>query len=60
MCHEGYDFAGASKSVLETLCRYLAVRLKPQGVRVNAIRPGFIDTASFRATFGDEAVESIK
>ncbi len=60
VCHEGYDLAGVSKSVLETLCRYLALRLKPHGVRVNAIRPGFVDTASFRATFGDEAVESIK
>ncbi len=60
VCHDGYDFAGTSKSVLETLCRYLALRLKPHSVRVNAIRPGFIDTASFRATFGDQAVESIK
>ncbi len=60
VCHDGYDFAGTSKSVLETLSRYLALRLKPHGVRVNAIRPGFLDTASFRATFGDQAVESIK
>lgn len=55
VCYDGYDFAGVSKAVLETLCRYLALRLKPHGVRVNAIRPGFIDTASFRATFGDKA-----
>lgn len=53
VCHPGYDLAGASKSLLETLCRYLAVRLRAEGVRVNAIRPGFLDTASSRATFGD-------
>ncbi len=56
VCHEGYDMVGSSKAVLETLCRYLAVRLKPHGTRVNAIRPGAIDTASARATFGDEAL----
>ncbi len=58
VCHTGYDLAGVSKAVLETLCRYLALRLKEHGVRVNAIRPGFLDTASFRATFGDAAAEA--
>lgn len=57
VCHAGYELAGVSKSVLETFCRYLALRLKPHGVRVNAIRPGFVDTASSRATFGDAAVD---
>ena len=56
MCHDGYDMAGASKAVLETLCRYMAVRLKQYGVRVNVIRPGYLDTASSRATFGDDVV----
>lgn len=58
--HEGYDLAGASKAVLETLCRYLALRLKEHGVRVNAIRPGFFDTASARATFGDDVWDRLK
>lgn len=53
VCHPGYDMVGAAKAVLETLCRYLALHLKPEGVRVNAIRCGPIDTASLRATFGD-------
>lgn len=53
VCHPAYDLVGVSKSVLETLCRYLALRLKPHGTRVNAIRPGFLDTASARSTFGD-------
>lgn len=53
VCHPGYDFVGVSKAVLETLCRYLALRLRGEGVRVNALRPGFTDTESARATFGD-------
>lgn len=60
VCHAGYDLAGASKAVLETLCRYLAVRLRPEGVRVNAVRPGLLDTASSRATAGDAAIEAVK
>jgi NAD(P)-dependent dehydrogenase (short-subunit alcohol dehydrogenase family) len=56
VCHAGYDLAGASKALLETFCRYLALRLKPHGVRVNALRPGFLDTASSRATFGEEVL----
>lgn len=60
VCHSGYDLAGSSKAVLETLCRYLAVRLKGAGVRVNAIRPGFLDTASSRSTFGDAVIDSMQ
>lgn len=58
ICYDGYDLVGVSKAVLETLCRYLAFRLKRHGVRVNAIRPGLLDTASSRATFGSEVVDS--
>jgi NAD(P)-dependent dehydrogenase (short-subunit alcohol dehydrogenase family) len=60
VCHYAYDFVGISKAVLETLCRYLALRLKRHGVRVNAIRPGFLDTGSSRATFGDAVVDAMK
>jgi NAD(P)-dependent dehydrogenase (short-subunit alcohol dehydrogenase family) len=60
VCHPGYDLAGASKAVLETLCRYLALRLRPEGVRVNAVRPGLLDTASSRATAGDAAIDAVK
>lgn len=56
-CIDGYDMASISKAVLETLVRYLAYRLKRHGVRVNAVRPWMIDTASLRATFGDEVIE---
>ncbi|MBV7340231.1 SDR family oxidoreductase [Chloroflexi bacterium TSY] len=60
VCHPNYDLIGVSKSVLETLCRYLAFRLKSHGTRVNAIRPGFLDTASARATFGDGVFEELE
>jgi NAD(P)-dependent dehydrogenase (short-subunit alcohol dehydrogenase family) len=60
VCHDGYDLAGASKAVLETLCRYLAHRLRPRGVRVNVVRPGFFDSASSRATLGDAVVEELR
>jgi enoyl-[acyl-carrier-protein] reductase (NADH) len=59
VCHAGYDLAGASKAVLETLCRYLAVRLRAEGVRVNAVRPGLLDTASSRATAGDAVIDTV-
>src|SRR5262249_43501990 len=59
-CYPGYDLVGACKAVLETLCRYLAVRLKHHGVCVNAIRPGVVDTMSLRSTFGDDRVSDAK
>jgi NAD(P)-dependent dehydrogenase (short-subunit alcohol dehydrogenase family) len=58
VCHPGYDMAGVAKAALETLCRYLALRLRPEGVCVNVLRPGFVDTQSSRAMFGDEVVDS--
>jgi NAD(P)-dependent dehydrogenase (short-subunit alcohol dehydrogenase family) len=59
-CHPGYDLAGASKAALETLCRYLAVRLKPCGVRVNVMVAGLLDTPTFADTFGEEAAASVR
>ncbi|MGD2069031.1 MAG: SDR family oxidoreductase [Gemmatimonadota bacterium] len=53
VCHPGYDMVGVAKSALETLCRYLALRLRRHGVRVNAVRCGPMDTTSTHATFGD-------
>lgn len=57
--HPGYDLAGASKAALEALCRYLALRLRGDGVRVNVLRAGMVDTASARATFGDAIVDQL-
>ena len=58
--HDGYDLVGASKAVLESLCRYLAVRLKPEGVRVNAIAPGLVDSELLAATFGEDVAADLR
>lgn len=58
VCHPGYDMAGIAKAALETLCRYLAIRLRREGVRVNVVRSGPLDTASTRATFGDAVLDT--
>jgi NAD(P)-dependent dehydrogenase (short-subunit alcohol dehydrogenase family) len=52
--HVNYDFAAASKAVLETLVRYLSHRLLPEGVRVNAVRTRFVKSESLRAIFGED------
>ena len=50
----GYDFVAASKSVLETLCRYLNYRLFDEDVRVNVVRSRSIRTTAFDAHFGSQ------
>ena len=60
VCWDGYDLAGVSKSALETFVRYLAVRLKTHGVRVNAIRPGPLDTQNAAAAMGKGTVEHVR
>jgi enoyl-[acyl-carrier protein] reductase III len=39
-----YSAVGLSKSVVESLTRYLAVELAPKGIIVNAISPGLVNT----------------
>lgn len=53
----GYDFIAASKSVLETLCRYLSWRLAAEDVRVNVLRAHVVLTGSFHETFGHDFEE---
>ena len=48
-----YDLIAASKSVLETLCRYLSYRLRHEDVRINVLRSRAVRTESFTAVFGD-------
>ena len=43
-----YAAVGASKAALESLVRHLAVELAPQGVRVNAISAGVVDTDALK------------
>lgn len=49
-----YDFVAAAKASLETLCRYLAYRLRHDGVRVNVVRTLGIRTTAFEEAFGPD------
>lgn len=44
----GYNVMGVAKSALESATRYLAYDLGKQGIRVNAVSPGPIQTVSAR------------
>jgi NAD(P)-dependent dehydrogenase (short-subunit alcohol dehydrogenase family) len=46
---------GAAKAAVENLTRWLAVELAPQGVRVNAVAPGFFLGEQNRALLLDES-----
>jgi enoyl-[acyl-carrier protein] reductase III len=41
-----YALIGTSKAALESLVRYLAVELAPQGIRVNAVSAGVVETGA--------------
>ena len=43
---ENYVLIGTSKAALESVVRYLAVELAPQGIRVNAVSAGVVETAA--------------
>jgi enoyl-[acyl-carrier protein] reductase III len=43
---ENYALVGASKAALEALVRYLGVELAPQGIRVNAVSAGVVETGA--------------
>lgn len=43
-----YTAVGASKAALESLVRHLSLELAPQGVRVNAVSAGVVDTDALR------------
>jgi enoyl-[acyl-carrier protein] reductase III len=45
-----YSAVGLSKSVVESLTRYLAVELAPKGIVVNSISPGLVDTDALSNT----------
>jgi len=52
---------GASKAAIQQLTKSLAIRLAPQGVRVNAIAPGFIVTEQTSKGRADKAhYEAVK
>jgi enoyl-[acyl-carrier protein] reductase III len=51
---EDYVVVGVSKAALEALVRYLAVELAPQGIRVNAVSAGLVETGALEF-FGNRA-----
>jgi len=56
----GYDFVAASKAVLETLARYMSVRLYDEDMRINIVRSRSIVTSSFESTFGKDFFDFAK
>jgi NAD(P)-dependent dehydrogenase (short-subunit alcohol dehydrogenase family) len=55
--YRNYDFIGASKALMETLCRYMNYRLYDEDVRINVVRSRLVITESLKATFGEEFIE---
>ncbi len=51
--YPGYDYVAASKAVVESLCRRMALR-HPE-TRMNVLRARQVDTAGYREIFGEEA-----
>ena len=51
-----YEYVAASKTVMEVLCRYLAHRLRPEGVRLNVVRSRNVLTDAVDEIFGADYV----
>jgi len=51
-----YGAIGASKAALESLTRHFALELGHQGINVNCVRAGVVDTGAIRSLPGAEAL----
>jgi enoyl-[acyl-carrier protein] reductase I len=54
-----YDWMGVAKSAFESVSRYLAKELGPQGIRVNLVAAGPIRTLAAKSIPGFEAFEDV-
>jgi meromycolic acid enoyl-[acyl-carrier-protein] reductase len=54
-----YDWMGVAKAALESTSRYLARYLGPEGVRVNLVAAGPLDTLAKKAIPGSEAFNEV-
>jgi len=59
-CVPKYAALGVTKAMGEALVRYLAVELGSDGIRVNTISSGPVDTESFRKVFGEGAADRLQ
>ncbi|HEX5035632.1 MAG TPA: SDR family oxidoreductase [bacterium] len=49
-----YDLLGACKAMLETMVKYFSYRLFDEDIRVNLVKPHFVDTESLSMTMGKD------
>jgi enoyl ACP reductase len=54
-----YDWMGVSKAALESTSRYLARYLGPQGIRINLVAAGPLETLAKRAISGADAFNEV-
>jgi len=54
-----YDWMGVAKAAFESVSRYLARELGPQGIRVNLVAAGPVRTMAAKSIPGFEAFESV-
>ncbi len=52
-----YEFVAASKTVMETFCRYMASRLHKEDVRFNVLRTRSVPTEAVLEIFGEDYIK---